>query len=219
MNWLRHNWPEVIELTVDHLFLCLPAIAISIVVALPIGRLAYRHPVIGGPLLGLASLMYAIPALPLLIIIPAIVGTPLRSSATMIVALSVYGTALLVRTAADAFSSVSPTTRQAAVALGHSPRSVLWRVDLPLSIPVVVSGVRVVVASTVGLVTIGTLIGVSSLGNLLTNGFQRGIWAEVATGVVATVVLAVALDALVLLLGWIATPWSRTVPARNRAAA
>lgn len=209
MNWLRHNWPEVIDLTVDHLLLCLPAIAISVVVALPIGRLAHRHPTVGGPLLGLASLMYSIPALPLLIIIPAVIGTPLRSSATMVVALSVYGTALLVRTAADAFSSVSSTTRHAAVALGHSPRSVLWRVDLPLSVPVVVSGVRVVAASTIGLATIGALIGVPSLGSLLTDGFQRGIWAEVTTGVVATVILALALDALVLLAGWAATPWVR----------
>lgn len=210
MNWLTANWQQVLELTRDHLLLSVPAILISVLVAVPIGRLAYRRPRIGGPLLGAATLLYAIPALPLLIIIPAILGIPLRSQATMIIALSVYGVALLVRTAADAFSSVDPRVRDAAIAIGNSPRSVFWRVDLPLAIPVLLSGIRVVTVSTIGLVTIGALIGVPSLGSLLTDGFQRGIAAEVATGVIATVLLALLLDAALLALGRLVTPWTRS---------
>ncbi|WP_030154802.1 ABC transporter permease [Glycomyces sp. NRRL B-16210] len=209
MNWLNANWPQVVDLAGDHLALSVPAILASVLIAVPIGRLAYRRPRIGGPLLGAAALMYAIPALPLLIIIPAILGIPLRSAATMIVALTVYGVALLVRTAADAFGSVDARVREAAVAVGHSPRSVFWRVDLPLSIPVLLSGVRVVTVSTVSLVTIGALIGVPSLGSLLTDGFQRGIAAEVATGVIVTILLALLLDALLLAAGRAVTPWTR----------
>ncbi|CAI9409657.1 MULTISPECIES: ABC transporter permease [Aestuariimicrobium] len=207
MNWLRLNWTQVVDLTVDHLLLSVPAIVISVLVAVPIGRLAHRRPRWGSPLLGAASLMYAIPALPLLIIIPAVFGTPLRSSATMVIALSIYGVALLVRTAADAFASVDTHTRDAAVAIGCSPRSLLWRVDLPMALPVLLSGIRVVTVSTIGLVTIGALIGVSSLGNLLTDGFQRGIAGEVLTGVVVTVLLALVLDGLLLLAGRLLTPW------------
>lgn len=207
MNWLRHNWPEVVDLTLAHLLLSLPAIVLSVVLAVPIGRLAQRLPRIGAPLLGAASLLYAIPALPLLIVIPAIFGTPLRSSATMVIALTIYGVALLVRTAADAFASVDASTRDAALAIGHSPRSLLWRVDLPLAFPVLLSGIRVVTVSTIGLVTIGALIGVSSLGTLLTDGFQRGISGEVVTGVVATVVLALLLDAILVLVGRALTRW------------
>lgn len=213
MNWLSHNWPQVIELGLKHLALSLPAVAISVLIAIPIGRLAFRKPKIGGPLLGAATLLYAIPALPLLIIVPALFGIPLRSTTNMVIALSVYGVALLVRTAADAFRAVDGPTRNAAIAVGHSPRSVFWRVDLPLAVPVLLSGVRVVTVSTIGLVTIGALIGVPSLGTLLTDGFQRGIFAEVATGVLVTVALALILDGLLLLTGRWLTPWTREVAA------
>jgi len=208
----------VIELAIDHLLLSVPAILVSVVIAVPLGRLAYRRPKLGGPLLVMATLLYAIPALPLLIIIPALLGIPLRSAATMVVALSVYGVALLVRTAADAFASVEPKVRDAAIAVGNSPRSVFWKVDLPLAVPVLLAGIRVVTVSTIGLVTIGALIGVPSLGTLLTDGFQRGIVAEVATGVIATVLLALLLDALLLTIGRLATPWTRTQHRSRRTA-
>lgn len=215
MNWLSRSWLTVLELTVAHVMLAVPAVMLSVVVAVPLGRLAFRRPTVGGPLLGAAGLLYAVPALPLLIVIPAIFGTPLRSPATVILALGIYGMALLVRSAADAFGSVDPTVRQAAVAVGHSPLGIFWRVDLPLALPVILAGTRVVTVSTVGLVTIGALIGVPSLGSLLTDGFQRGIVAEVATGVVATIVLALLLDGALILAGRAVAPWAR---ARNSAA-
>ncbi len=209
MNWLSANWPEVVSLTVDHLFLAIPAIIITIVASVPIGRLAYKRPAIGRPILGVATLLYAIPSLPLLIVIPVLFGTPLRSNATMVIALSIYGVALLVRTAEDAFASVDPQVREAAIAIGNSPRSVFWRVDLPLAMPVLISGIRVVTVSTVSLVTIGALVGVSNLGTLLTDGLQRGIVAEVTTGILATVGLTLALDGLLLASGRLLTPWTR----------
>jgi osmoprotectant transport system permease protein len=91
---------------------------------------------------------------------------------------------------------------------------VFWRVDLPLAVPVLLAGVRVVAVSTVSLVTIGALIGVPSLGTLLTDGFQRGIPAEVATGVIATMLLALFFDAVLVTAGRILTPW--TVSRRER---
>ena len=212
MKWISANWPEVPGLVLDHLALSVPAIVLSVLIAVPIGRLAFRHRRIGGPLLGAAALMYAIPALPLLVIIPVVFGLPIRSSATMIIALTIYGVALLVRTSADAFAAVDADVHEAAIAIGHSPLSVFWRVDLPLAVPVLVSGIRVMTVSTVSLVTIGALIGQSGLGLLLTDGFQRGIAAEVATGVIATVVVALVLDGCVIALGRGATPWTRRQP-------
>ena len=209
MKWLLANWQQVWELTVDHLMLSLPAILLALLIAIPIGRLAFQRPRIGGPLLSAATLAYAIPALPLLIIVPALIGTPLRSWQNMVVVLTVYGIALLVRTAADAFASVDSTLRDAAVAVGYSQTGLFWRVDLPLAIPVLISGIRVVTVSTISLVTIGALVGVSSLGSLLTDGFQRGIAAEVWTGVVATVILALLLDSIVLGIGRLLTPWTK----------
>ena len=106
--------------------------------------------------------------------------------------------------------------RDSAVALGYSRTRILWGVDLPLATPVLVSGIRVVTVSTVGIVTIGALIGIPSLGTLLTDGFKRDIMAEVGTGIAATVLLALVLDAVVLLAGRVLTPWMRAV---GRAAA
>ena len=209
MTWVSSNLDQLLALALNHVALALPAIIVAVVVAVPIGLLASRKPKIGRPLLSAATVLYAVPALPMLIVIPLIFGTPLRSNATMVIALSVYGVALLVRTAEDAFTSVDPEVRDAAIAMGESPRSVFWRVDLPLSLPVLISGIRVVAVSTIALVTIGALIGVSGLGTLLTDGFQRGIMAEVVTGVVATMLLAVIVDGLILILGRLLTPWRR----------
>ncbi|MCI1788036.1 MAG: ABC transporter permease subunit [Actinomyces sp.] len=219
MTWLSSNWPQVVSLALDHLLLALPAIVITVVVSVPIGRLAHQRPRIGRPLLGIATLLYAVPALPLLIVIPLVFGTPLRSNATMVIALSIYGVALLVRSAEDAFASVDPRVHDAAIAVGNSPRSVFWRVDLPLATPVLISGIRVVTVSTIALVTIGALIGISGLGTLLTDGFQRGIMAEVVTGVVVTIAVAFLLDGLLLIIGRVLTPWrhpSRAATAGNQ---
>lgn len=208
MNWVITNWEDIAELTGQHLRLALPPIVFSLLIAIPIGRYAFSHPLFGRPLLNAASLMYAVPSLPLIITIPIIIGTPLRSNLTMITVLTVYGVALLVRTAADAFASVDAHTRDAAVALGHSPHTILWKVDLPLAIPVIASGLRVVASSTIGLVTIGALVGIPSLGSLLTDGFQRGITAEVTAGIVATIIVALIIDAIIQGLTWLLTPWS-----------
>lgn len=207
MTWVGANWPYIVQLALEHLALAAPPILLSFVIAVPIGRLAFRYPRFGKPLLTLFALGYAIPALPLLVVIPILFGTPLRSSAPMIIALTIYGVALLVRSAEDGFAAVDPHVRDAAIATGNSPSSVFWRVDLPLAFPVILAGVRVVAVSTIALVTIGALIGVRSLGTLLTDGFQRGIIAEVLAGIGATVLVALLVDVALLLTGRILTPW------------
>ncbi len=210
MRWLELNRDHVVELLWQHLLLAVPAVLVSVVVAVVLGRVAWRWPRIGTVVLGFASLLYSVPALPLLIVIPVLLSIPLRSETNLVVALAVYGTALLAGTAADAFRSVDTRVREAAEAMGYSPTGIFWRVDLPLSLPVLVSGIRVVTVSSVSLVTIGALVGISSLGSLLTDGFQRNIREEVLTGVVLTMLLAVVLDLLVVVAGALLTPWQRT---------
>ncbi|GGF42048.1 ABC transporter permease [Microbacterium sorbitolivorans] len=209
MTWLSQNWPQVLSLIGEHLALSLPAIALSILIAVPLGRFAQRRPRLGGSLTSAAALLYAIPALPMLIVIPVLLGVPLRSSTNMIITLAVYGTALLVRSVVDGFRSVDTSVRESATAIGYSPIGMFWRVDLPLALPVILAGVRVVTVSTISLATIGALVGISNLGSLLTDGFQRGITSEVATGILVTAALALALDGLLLLTGRVLAPWRR----------
>ncbi len=209
MKWLSQNYPQVVELLLTHLALSVPAIVASFLVAVPLGWLAQHGRGLRGPVLVGVGLLYAIPSLPLFIIVPVLIGTPLRSATTMVVVLTVYGVAVLVRSAADAFAAVPATTLDAAAAVGHTRWSSFWRVELPLAGPVLLAGVRVVTVSTVSLVSVGAVIGIQSLGTLFTDGFQRGIRFEVLTGLVLIVALAVLLDGVVVATGRLLMPWTR----------
>ena len=219
MNWLWSNLDRVGELVLVHLALSVPAIILSFVVSVPIGWLAHRYRWSRGVLLSLVGLLYAIPSLALFIALPAVTGLSLRSPVNLVIALTLYGIAVLVRTATDAFDSVERDIRQSATAIGYSGAGRFWGVDLPLAGPVLLSGLRVVIVSTVSLATVGAVIGVQSLGSLFTDGFQRGIQVEIITGIVATILLALLLDWLVVLLGRMLMPWTRAEAATGRATA
>lgn len=209
MTWFSANVGLVLDLLLQHVQLAVPAVLASVVLAVVLGRIAFRWPRAGSVVLAVTSLLYSVPALPLLIVVPVVLSIPLRSGLNLVIALAVYGTALLAGTALDAFRSVDQRVREAAEAMGHSPAGILFRVDLPLAVPVLLSGIRVITVSTVSLVTIGALVGIPSLGNLLTDGFQRGIRAEIVTGVVATMALAIVLDLLLVAVGRAVAPWNR----------
>ncbi|AIT60641.1 ABC transporter permease [Corynebacterium doosanense] len=207
MTWLRNNLGLVAELTWAHLWLVIPAVLAAVLIAVPVAYLAVRQPRGGQPVLSVLTLLYAVPSLPLIVVIPAIFGTGLRSNATIVIALTAYGIALLVRSASDAFAAVDADTRLSARAVGFNRRQMFTKVDLPLAIPVIVSGVRVVAVSTISLATIGALVGISSLGSLITDGFTRAIVIEVLAGIVMTVVLAVVVDLIIVAVGRMLTPW------------
>lgn len=207
MTWLSNNWASIFVYGWEHLLIAIPAILLSILIAVPVGYWAYRMPRFGEVLVSAMTLTYAIPSLPILIIIPVIFAIPLRSDANMIIALTVYGVALLVRSATDAFGSVDKEPKLAARAMGYSRFRLFTEVELPLATPIIIEGVRVVTVSTISLVTIGALIGVPSLGSLLTDGFQRKITVMIAAGILATMILALILDWLVQLAGRLLAPW------------
>jgi len=160
-------------------------------------------------LLTVSGLLYTIPSLALVVAMPAILGTKILDPLNLIATLTIYAIALMVRTATDAFDSVSPDVRQSATAMGYGPWSRFWKVELPLAGPVLLAGLRVVSASTVSLVTLGALVGLSGLGYLFTDGYQRSFATEIFTGVVLTVVIAVVFDLLLILLGRVVLPWAK----------
>ncbi|GAA3864365.1 ABC transporter permease subunit [Leifsonia kafniensis] len=209
MTWIWSNLDLLGELTLIHLSLCLPAIVLSFLIAIPLGWLANRYRLSRGLLLTICGLLYAIPSFPLLVTLPVIVGVEVRSPANLVIALTIYGVALMVRVVADGLAAVDADVRQSAVAVGFSAWTAFWKVELPLAGPVLVAGIRVVTVSTVSLATVGALIGIQSLGSLFTDGFQRGIDAEIVAGIVLTVGVALVLDALVVVLGRTLMPWTR----------
>ena len=211
MTWVLANLGLIWARTLDHIVLSLPPILLCFVIAVPLGWLAHRYSVSRGIILTGAGLLYAVPSLPLFFVLPAVIGTGLRSPLNVIIALTLYGVALMVRVVHDGLESVDADVRQSASAVGYSVWSRFWQVELPLAGPVLLAGMRVVAVSTVSLVTVGAVIGVQSLGSLFTDGFQRGIQAEIIAGLVATVALALACDAALVLAGRILMPWTRRV--------
>ena len=216
MNWLWSNLDLVGELTLIHLALSVPAIILSFVISIPIGWLAHRYRWSRGVLLSLCGLLYAIPSLALLVALPVVTGLRATNPVNLVVALTLYGIAVIVRTSADAFDAVERDIRQSATAIGYSPAGRFWGVELPLAGPVLLSGLRVVIVSTVSLATIGAVVGVQSLGSLFTDGLQRGIQIEIITGIVVTMVLAIGLDWASVAIGRLLMPWSRPSPAARR---
>lgn len=209
MKWVLNNVSTITDATWAHLWLALPAIILSFVVAIPVAWVASRFRKSRFTLLLIAGLIYAIPSLPLFIILPLILGTPVRSLINVVAALGLYGVALMVRYAADALDAVSNDALLAALAMGYGPWRRFFGVQLPLAGPALLAGLRVVAVSTVSLVPVSALLGINSLGLLLTDGFQRGIFAEVLAGIVATVVVAVAMDLGLVALGKLVMPWER----------
>lgn len=217
MSWLIDNFSYVWSLTLKHIWLSGVPIVMGFTVALPIGWYASRHPRLRGILLSAGSVIYTIPSLPLLVLLPAFIGTKYLSPINLVIALTLYAAAIMVRSASDAFLAVSPKVLDAATATGYSPAKLLFAVQLPLAGPVLLAGLRVVAVSTVSLVSIGALTGISSLGSLFTDGFQRGFTTEIVIGVAFTVVVAFAFDALLVLGARVLMPWASLARAGSEA--
>ncbi|WP_203582125.1 ABC transporter permease [Microbacterium hibisci] len=215
MNWVADNLDLIGALTVDHLRQSAIAILAAFVLSVPIGWIAFRYTPLRGTVLTVVGLLYTLPSFALFPIITVIFGVPTLSELNLIIALTIYGVAIMTRSVADGLASVDPVTRGAAVAVGFGAWRRFWTVDFPLAGPVILAGLRVTAMSTISLATVGALIGVENLGYLFTNGSQRRIIAEVFAGVVAVVVIAVIVDALLVLAGRVLLPWTRRAAPRR----
>ena len=210
MSWVLANLPTIAGHLLAHLLQAVPAILAAFVLSIPIARLARAARPLRAVLVTGSSLLYAVPSLALFVILPSLIGTTIRSDLNVVVALSLYGLALLVPAATEAFAAVDRQVLDAARAQGMTGPQRFLGVELPLAGPALLAALRVVTVSTVSLVTVGGVLGVRSLGLLLTDGFQKeGAVAEVATGVVVTMLVALVLDQVLLVLGRILMPWTR----------
>jgi osmoprotectant transport system permease protein len=209
VNWALDNRDLLADSLRQHMLLSLPPIVLSLAITVPLTWLLQRHARITGPVVTASALLYTIPSLALFLVIPAVIGTELRSPINVIIALTLYGLALLVPAAVAAIRSPADPVVDAATSLGMSRSSLYWDVQLPLAGPEVLAALRVVSASTISLATLGAVLGIAGLGRLFTDGFQRGLEAEIVTGVVLTVALAALVDLSLVLLGRLVMPWTR----------
>ncbi|KDP90270.1 MULTISPECIES: ABC transporter permease [Clavibacter] len=216
MNWVIANIQTVLDLTVAHVALAAPPIVLGLLLSLPLGWLANRYTRVRGLLLTVGGLLYTIPSIALILVVPGLIGTSFLFAGNIVIALTVYAVALMVRITTDALASVPADVKQSATAMGYAGWARFWRVELPLAGPVLLAGLRVVSVSTVSMVTVGSLIGVQSLGTMILSGYKRSFYTEIFTGVVGILVIALAFDLILVLLGRALMPWSRSMSARGR---
>lgn len=209
-NWYAENFAQIVELTLAHIGLAVPPIMVAIVLSIPLGFLAARWRKLGAVIVSGTGLLYAIPSLALFVMLPAFLGTSVLSPLNVQIALAAYGVALMTRTAVDAFGAIPPMARDAATAVGYGSLRRVLSVELPLAGPVLLSGARVVSASTVSLVSVGSLVGVHGLGYFFTDGFNRSFPTEILAGVIGTAVVALIFDIILVLFGAVTMPWTRT---------
>jgi osmoprotectant transport system permease protein len=165
-------------------------------------------------LITLAGLLYTVPSLALFVVLPGILGTRILDPLNVVIALTLYTLALLVRVVADALDSVPPLVVQSASAMGYRPLRSLITVQLPLAIPVIGAGLRVAAVSNVSLVSVAALLGIPQLGQLFTVGFQLDFYTPIIAGIALCLLLAAIFDVAIQLGVRFATPWTRAVKAR-----
>lgn len=200
---------DIDQLVIAHVLLAVVPVLVGLLVALPLGWWAHRSRPARRVLVPLSGALYTVPSLALIVFIPVVLGTPILSPVNVGITLTVYTVALLVRSVAEALDAVPDTITTAAIAVGYRSAGLLFGVQLPLAVPVLTAGLRVASVSAFSLVTVGALVGIPSLGTLMTDGFQQDYTAMVVTGIVGSVVLAFLFDALWLALGRSLTPWMR----------
>jgi len=209
MDWFTSHLDDVWELFVQHAYLAGVPLILGLVIALPVGWLARRYSVLYPPLIIGTGLLYTLPSLAVFILLPGILKTQILDPTNVLVAMTIYTVALLVRTVADGLGAIPEDVRLAANAMGYRPIRRLLGVELPLAIPVISAGMRVAAVSNVSIVSVAAIIGVAQLGSLFTDGFNRAFFAPIITGIIACGVLSLLFDVVIVVVTRLLTPWTR----------
>ncbi|HEX2176578.1 MAG TPA: ABC transporter permease [Nocardioidaceae bacterium] len=209
LDYVSQSGDTVLSYLGEHIIMSIVPIGLALCFAIPLGWWAARRPVLTSVLLSMGGIAYSVPSIALFIVLPLVFGYQIISLTNIIVALTIYSTALLVRNVIDGLESVPDDVRLSATALGYGHLGRLLSVELPVAVPVIAAGLRVVTVTNVSMVSVGALIGKGGLGNLFMEGLRSDYMAPIIVGLVLSVLLALSLDGL-LVMGqrWL-TPWVR----------
>jgi osmoprotectant transport system permease protein len=209
---------QVLDLLWSHTWLSVLPVVLGLAVSLPLGWLGRRYRWVYPPVVSVTGLLYTIPSLALFVVMPTLLGTRILDPVNVVVALTVYTVALLVRVVADGLGAVPDEVVQSATAMGLTRFQRLRSIELPLAVPVIAAGLRVATVANVSLVAIAGTIGIPELGQLFITGFQLSVngpyYPPIVLGIVLCVLLALALDGLIVLGTRLLTPWQRVEAAR-----
>jgi len=218
MQYLFTHLDNAWALTIIHLRLSMVPMLLGLLIAVPLGAFVQRTTILRRVTTVTSSIIFTIPSLALFVVLPLIIPTRILDEANVIVALTLYTTALLVRAVPEALDAVPGQVRDAATAVGYRPLTRMLKVDLPLSIPVLVASLRVIAVTNISMVAVGSVIGIGGLGSWFTMGYQTNKSGQIVAGIIVLLLLAAVIDVLIVLVGRLATPWERAARKPRRRA-
>ena len=210
--WIRWSWvgghlDVILAALSQHIQLTVIAVLLGLVIAVPLGLVAWRNSLVRGPIFSVTVILYTIPSLALFSILLPFTGLTVLTAEIGLVS---YTLLILVRNIVVGLTAVPPEVREAARGMGYRPLAELVRIDLPLAIPAIMAGVRIATVTTIGLVTVTALIGEGGLGSLIYDGLLRDFKTPLVVGTVLSVLLAVLADLGLAGVQRLVTPWART---------
>jgi osmoprotectant transport system permease protein len=207
LSYVTNNGSAILGYLGEHVRLTLLAVLIGTVIALPLALVARRYRLLAGPLLGLSTIVYTIPSLAMFALLFPFSGL---SSTTVLIGLVAYSLVILLRNFLAGLTAVPEDVREAARGMGYGPARLFVEVELPLALPTFMAGLRIATVSTVALTTVGVLVGHGGLGQLIIGGFNANFYrAEIVTGALGCVLLALLFDVILAGVGRVMTPWTR----------
>ena len=207
-GWMADHIDELAYRTIQHIWLAGIAVGIGFLISFALAVLAVRRRATYGPILAVSDILYTIPSLALFAALVSVTGITLL---TVEIPLTMYTLVIFVRNIAAGFDNIPPDVLEAANGLGFTGRQRLWRVEVPLAVPLIVAGLRLATVSTLALVTVTSILGDSfgGLGFFILEGYHRSFPTELYFGAVPSILLALAADLLLARLERRLTPWSR----------
>lgn len=205
--WMADHLDELAGRLVQHLYLALIALAAGFVISFLLSIWSVRQRRVYPPITALAGILYTIPSLALFAALVPITGLSLLTAEIPLV---LYTLLIFIRNIVAGFDAVPAEVLEAADGMGYPQGLRLWRVELPLAVPLIIAGVRVASVSTIGLVTVSGAIGdrFGGLGFFIFEGYRRGFPTEILFGAVPAMLLAVAVDLVLVGVQRGATPWA-----------
>ena len=197
---------ELVDATVEHIYITVIAVVLGFAIALVLALFARRFVRAEGGIVGLTSIIYTIPSLAMFSLLVDATGL---TATTVIVGLALYCLTILVRNILAGLRAVPDDVRESAIGLGYGRTGLLFKIELPLALPVIMAGLRVATVSTVALTTIGTIVSYGGLGDLLSEAIDLEFKAQILTASVVCVLLAVVFDLLLVGAQRLLTPWTR----------
>jgi osmoprotectant transport system permease protein len=194
LNFIFKHPHEVATLTAEHLWLVGVSMLLAIIVGVPLGILLTRRPKWKAVILGSTNVIQTIPSLALFGLLLPLPWLGARADRLAIVALALYALLPIVRNTYVGIAGINPPIREAAVAMGLTSNQLLWKLELPLALPVMLSGVRVAMVITIGVATIAAAIGAGGLGEFIFRGIAMVDNSVILAGAIPAAVMALVAD-------------------------